>query len=540
MWSDDGGASRPGAGASAVLLGPVHGRVRDLALRGVNDSSRRRSCSTRSGRSSSSSRRRPALRQELARRFGIVRHARRIAERAIAAEIAYYRAHLDEGGDAESLSALRARCAEVVRAALAAPSARRASPTAELTDALLASIRFSAFPDVRPASSAARARGARLVVVSNWDASLARRARAARADAAARRGRDLGSSAGARKTVGGDLRARRFQLAGTSPRRAIHVGDSLEEDVAGARAAGHRARPARRDGGAGPPGVRAIASLARAGRPTLKLPTMPSVPPPETVHQSTEPGPQSAPRSPAVRRAAVGHVDSAGRRRARVRRGRVRRPCIVGVLSRPRRLASRPSDAGGQRSSATRSSTSRSSPQRSTSPRCSGRPRPADFGFRRLALGACCQGVPARRLRLLRVHRRVRVAARAARQRQAAERARGQQEHRGARRGGGVRVRDRADGRGVLLPRLLLRRAQALAAGAVGGGDLTGLLFGLAHTGSASPQYLIPLGFLGFVLCLVRWRTGSLYPVHGAARDEQRTRARGQPAALERRRRRRL
>jgi membrane protease YdiL (CAAX protease family) len=41
---------------------------------------------------------------------------------------------------------------------------------------------------------------------------------------------------------------------------------------------------------------------------------------------------------------------------------------------------------------------------------------------------------------------------------------------------------------------------------------VTGILFGLAHTGSASSRYLIPLGFLGFVLCLVRWRTGSLYP----------------------------
>ena len=41
---------------------------------------------------------------------------------------------------------------------------------------------------------------------------------------------------------------------------------------------------------------------------------------------------------------------------------------------------------------------------------------------------------------------------------------------------------------------------------------LTGTLFGLAHTGSASSQYLIPLGFLGFVLCLLRWRTRSLYP----------------------------
>jgi hypothetical protein len=41
---------------------------------------------------------------------------------------------------------------------------------------------------------------------------------------------------------------------------------------------------------------------------------------------------------------------------------------------------------------------------------------------------------------------------------------------------------------------------------------IVGILFGLAHTGSANPEYLVPLGFLGFVLCLVRWRTRSLYP----------------------------
>jgi membrane protease YdiL (CAAX protease family) len=41
---------------------------------------------------------------------------------------------------------------------------------------------------------------------------------------------------------------------------------------------------------------------------------------------------------------------------------------------------------------------------------------------------------------------------------------------------------------------------------------ITGILFGLAHTGSANPQYLVPLGFLGFILCLIRWRTDSLYP----------------------------
>ena len=41
---------------------------------------------------------------------------------------------------------------------------------------------------------------------------------------------------------------------------------------------------------------------------------------------------------------------------------------------------------------------------------------------------------------------------------------------------------------------------------------IVGILFGLAHTGSANPEYLIPLGFLGFMLCLVRWRTRSIYP----------------------------
>ena len=41
---------------------------------------------------------------------------------------------------------------------------------------------------------------------------------------------------------------------------------------------------------------------------------------------------------------------------------------------------------------------------------------------------------------------------------------------------------------------------------------IVGILFGLAHTGSANPEYLVPLGFLGFVLCLVRWRTRSIYP----------------------------
>ena len=55
---------------------------------------------------------------------------------------------------------------------------------------------------------------------------------------------------------------------------------------------------------------------------------------------------------------------------------------------------------------------------------------------------------------------------------------------------------------------------------------ITGILFGLAHTGSASAQYLVPLG-----IPRVRAVPGALanrlaVPVHGAALDQQLARAR--------------
>jgi uncharacterized protein len=40
----------------------------------------------------------------------------------------------------------------------------------------------------------------------------------------------------------------------------------------------------------------------------------------------------------------------------------------------------------------------------------------------------------------------------------------------------------------------------------------TGLTFGAVHAGSAPVPYLAPLAMLGFLLCIVRWRTGSLVP----------------------------
>jgi putative hydrolase of the HAD superfamily len=199
----------------------------------------------------------PLLRAELAERFGL-EVSEDEAARGIAAEIAYYRAHLDEGRNAARLQALRRRCAEVLRSALPAPAGE--AELEAMMQALLASLRFSAFPDVRPALLAARARGQRLVVVSNWDVSLV----------GVLRGLELeplldgiltSAGVGVRKPAPA-IFEQALSLAGVPASDAIHVGDSLDEDVAGARATGIEPVLIRRGaGGPGVEGVRTISSL---------------------------------------------------------------------------------------------------------------------------------------------------------------------------------------------------------------------------------------------------------------------------------------
>lgn len=48
--------------------------------------------------------------------------------------------------------------------------------------------------------------------------------------------------------------------------------------------------------------------------------------------------------------------------------------------------------------------------------------------------------------------------------------------------------------------------------GWIPGAILTGVLFGAVHVGSAPVEDLVPLGVLGFALCFLYRRTGSLYP----------------------------
>ena len=160
----------------------------------------------------------------------------------------------------ESVKRLRRRCGEVVRAALP-PSPRFAGIDPDsVTEALLSSLRFRLFEDVRPALVRLSRGGRRLVVVSNWDASLhavlARLGVAELLD-----GIITSAEAGERKPAPG-IFERALAAAGVDRSRALHVGDSLEEDVVGARAARIEPVLVRRDGSAGPAGVATIASLA--------------------------------------------------------------------------------------------------------------------------------------------------------------------------------------------------------------------------------------------------------------------------------------
>ena len=196
----------------------------------------------------------PRLRAALRERLGVDVGAEAAAA-AMRAEISYYRAHLHLGRDAESVDALRARCAEAMRPALGLPA--RGS---ELTAALLDAIELSAYPDAAPALRALRAAGWALVVVSNWDCSLHERL-----EQAGLRSLVDGAVASAEVGAAKPERAifeRALELVGAAAERSWHVGDSVAEDVAGARAAGLRAvLVARADAATAGAGVPVIAGL---------------------------------------------------------------------------------------------------------------------------------------------------------------------------------------------------------------------------------------------------------------------------------------
>jgi putative hydrolase of the HAD superfamily len=199
----------------------------------------------------------PRLRQILMQRHGI-EVSEDDARRALLAEMAYYRAHHQEGSDSASLAELRLRCAQVLRDELAEVSALDVEM---LKEVLLDSLRFVPYPDAAGVLAELRGAGLRSAVVSNWDCSLpgvlAEVGLGGAVDAVV-----VSAEVGTAKPD-----PRIFRVALERLRRAadesIAVGDSLETDVAGAQAAGIRAVLLDRAGRArAPAGVERVESLS--------------------------------------------------------------------------------------------------------------------------------------------------------------------------------------------------------------------------------------------------------------------------------------
>ena len=167
---------------------------------------------------------------------------------AVRAEMAYYKQHSHEGRDPSSLADLRRRCAELLS---------RELDLEVSVETLVDSIRFDPYPDAVAALEALRSRGLKLVCVSNWDCSLGavldRCGLAERLDGAI-----SSAEAGARKPDPAIFEPA-LALAECEPQEALHVGDTREEDLEGAQAAGIRALLIDREGGGDVAGLGEVA-----------------------------------------------------------------------------------------------------------------------------------------------------------------------------------------------------------------------------------------------------------------------------------------
>lgn len=195
----------------------------------------------------------PRLRRALLEKAGVDIGAE-VAECAFEAEISYYLDHHLEGGDQAGLERLRDGCARVMLGAIGTP----ALDFGAVRGAMLTALQFTAFRDAAPALQALRGRGLRLVAVSNWDCSL--RSRLDEAGVGGLLDGAVASAEVGEAKPAPTVFAAALEMAGVSAAEALHVGDSLLNDVQGARAAGIRAVLLARDGDP-PRGVEHVRSL---------------------------------------------------------------------------------------------------------------------------------------------------------------------------------------------------------------------------------------------------------------------------------------
>lgn len=195
-----------------------------------------------------------AIGRELEQRGAAVAPAH--ARHALEAEMRYYRATHVDAVDEASLELLRDRCAAVLRDNLPAPA--RDLPLSELRAALLAGLRFRAYPDAAATLDYLRESGCRLAIVSNWDVSLhgvlEQTGLAGRVDVVVTSAQERVA-----KPDPAIFMIALERLGGVPAAEALHVGDDPVTDIAGARAAGIAALLVDRERPAG----------ARAGRAVI-------------------------------------------------------------------------------------------------------------------------------------------------------------------------------------------------------------------------------------------------------------------------------
>jgi putative hydrolase of the HAD superfamily len=152
-------------------------------------------------------------------------------------------AHVGPGPDfavsAERAVERRARFLDVLLDRLEVPARRRDEARERLVAAFTSPDFFRRYPDVDEALAELRARGFRLGIVSNWDPSLellcANHGLPERVEFV------VASESEGFAKPGPALFQRALALAGVTPERVVHVGDSYEHDVVGASGLGIQA-----------------------------------------------------------------------------------------------------------------------------------------------------------------------------------------------------------------------------------------------------------------------------------------------------------
>ena len=154
---------------------------------------------------------------------------------AMASEMRHYAVASARARDAASLTAVRRECGGVLAAALALPGIDDVAGAHLLERAVV----FAPYPDARETLDRLVGAGLRVGVVSNWDVSL--HAELARCGLAAGIEVVVTSAECGHRKPDAAIYHEALRRLDVAAGRALHVGDSAEGDVDGARSAGMHA-----------------------------------------------------------------------------------------------------------------------------------------------------------------------------------------------------------------------------------------------------------------------------------------------------------